>query len=152
MLRYLKSSLGHGLFFPSTCDFQLSAYSDSNWASCPTTRSSTTGFFITLGTNPFSWQTKKQTLFRRGRILCYGHRYMWTCFAQDCYLISWYYISSASSFIMIIKLHSTLHAIQSSMSVQKSRDWLSLFMWKIPLRPSYADPYLHIAPDHWHLH
>ncbi|RVW13589.1 Retrovirus-related Pol polyprotein from transposon RE1 [Vitis vinifera] len=34
-------------------------------ASCPTTRRSTTGFFITLGTNPLSWRTKKQTVVFR---------------------------------------------------------------------------------------
>ncbi|KAL6344279.1 hypothetical protein AAG906_037847 [Vitis piasezkii] len=34
-------------------------------ASCPTTRRSTTGFFITLGTNPLSWRTKKQTVVSR---------------------------------------------------------------------------------------
>ncbi|XP_022875819.1 uncharacterized protein LOC111394302 [Olea europaea var. sylvestris] len=62
VLRYLKSSPGHGLFFSSTCNFQISAYSDSDWASYPTTRRSTTSFFITLGTSPISWRTKKQTV------------------------------------------------------------------------------------------
>ena len=44
---------------------QFSAYSDSNWASCLTTYPFTTGFCITLRTNPFSWWTKKQTIVSR---------------------------------------------------------------------------------------
>ncbi|KAK6120357.1 hypothetical protein DH2020_045895 [Rehmannia glutinosa] len=65
VLRYLKSSPGNGLLFSSTCDFQISAYSDSDWASCPTTRRSTTGFIVKLGTSPISWRTKKQPVVSR---------------------------------------------------------------------------------------
>lgn len=65
VLRYLKSSPGHGLFFPSTCDLRVSAYCDSDWASCPITRRSTTGFIVMLGTSPISWRTKKQPVVSR---------------------------------------------------------------------------------------
>lgn len=48
VLRYIKYTTGHGLFFSFDCDLQLIAYSDSDWASCPTTRRSVIDFFITL--------------------------------------------------------------------------------------------------------
>ncbi|KAL6342462.1 hypothetical protein AAG906_011152 [Vitis piasezkii] len=44
----------------SDCDLKLYAYYDSNWASCPLTRQSLTGYFILLGNSPISWKSKKQ--------------------------------------------------------------------------------------------
>ncbi|KAF5477194.1 hypothetical protein F2P56_003861 [Juglans regia] len=46
VLRYLKGSPGQGIFFSSSSNLHVTAYTDSNWANCPTTRRSTTGFFI----------------------------------------------------------------------------------------------------------
>jgi transposase InsO family protein len=65
LLRYLKGSLSHGLLFSSHSDLTVTAYTDSDWASCPMTRRSTTGYFITLGGSPVSWRTKKQSVVSR---------------------------------------------------------------------------------------
>lgn len=60
VVRYLKERPGQGLFLPSNCDLQLYGYCDSDWASCPLTRRSLTGYFVLLGNSPISWKTKKQ--------------------------------------------------------------------------------------------
>ncbi|PKI73561.1 hypothetical protein CRG98_006142 [Punica granatum] len=60
VLRYLKQSPGQGIFLRPT-SLSLTAYCDADWASCPMTRRSLTGYFITLGGSPISWKTKKQT-------------------------------------------------------------------------------------------
>ena len=60
VVRYLKGNHGQGILLRANCDLQLYAWCDSDWASCPLTRRSLTGWFILLGNSPISWKTKKQ--------------------------------------------------------------------------------------------
>lgn len=59
IVRYIKASPTQGLFFPSTSDLQLKAFSDSDWATCPETNKSITGFCVFLGPSLISWRSKK---------------------------------------------------------------------------------------------
>ncbi|XP_050110120.1 uncharacterized mitochondrial protein AtMg00810-like [Malus sylvestris] len=66
ILRYLKDALGHGLLLQRSTDSSLLvAYSDANWAGCPNTRRSTTGYYVFLGPNLISWSAKKQHTISR---------------------------------------------------------------------------------------
>ncbi|KAF2320905.1 hypothetical protein GH714_031751 [Hevea brasiliensis] len=60
ILRYLKGTIHFGLFFKKDTSLVLSAFSDADWAGCPTTRRSTTGYCTFLGCNIISWCAKKQ--------------------------------------------------------------------------------------------
>ncbi|GJW01531.1 ribonuclease H-like domain-containing protein [Tanacetum coccineum] len=51
------------LFSSSTTD--LVAYSDADWAGCPTTRRSTFGYCVFLGNNLLSWSSKRQPTLSR---------------------------------------------------------------------------------------
>ncbi|KAL0440782.1 UNVERIFIED_CONTAM: Retrovirus-related Pol polyprotein from transposon RE1 [Sesamum radiatum] len=68
LVRYLKASPSTGLFFPSNNDFKLKAYCDVDWAACPPSRRSLTGYCIFLGMSLVSWKTKKQTTVVRSSI------------------------------------------------------------------------------------
>ena len=59
VMRYLKTAPGQGLFFSSNSDFRLRAYYDSDWAGCPITRRSTTGYRVFLGPSLVSWRSKR---------------------------------------------------------------------------------------------
>jgi len=64
ILRYLKRT-------PDTCILhnqsliQIKAYSDSEWATCPETHNSITGFSVYLGESIISWKSKKQQTISR---------------------------------------------------------------------------------------
>ncbi|XP_026381076.1 uncharacterized protein LOC113275735 [Papaver somniferum] len=65
VLRYLKGTIGHGIFLASSTPLILKGYTDSDWAGCPMTRRSTTGYLVTIGNSPVSWKSKKQPTVAR---------------------------------------------------------------------------------------
>ena len=60
VLHYLKGSGGKGLFPFAFSSLTLIGCADFDWADCPTTRRSTTGYFTMLESSLISWKTKKQ--------------------------------------------------------------------------------------------
>lgn len=65
LLRYLLGTYSQGILFASTSAAYLTAYCDSDWASCPISRRSTSGYCIFLGQSTVSWKAKKQTVVAR---------------------------------------------------------------------------------------
>ena len=65
VLRYLKVAPGSGIFFHSSNSIQLKCFSDSDWATCPTTRKPITGFSVFLGNSLIAWKSKKQQTISR---------------------------------------------------------------------------------------
>ncbi|XP_062188960.1 uncharacterized mitochondrial protein AtMg00810-like [Phragmites australis] len=61
ILRHVKGTLSIGLHIGTAPVCSLTAYSDANWAGCPYSRRSTSGYCIFLGDNMVSWSSKRQT-------------------------------------------------------------------------------------------
>uniref|UniRef100_A0A3Q7GKB4 Reverse transcriptase Ty1/copia-type domain-containing protein n=1 Tax=Solanum lycopersicum TaxID=4081 RepID=A0A3Q7GKB4_SOLLC len=60
VLRYLQHDPTLGVFINNKSDVTISAYCDSDWASCPDSRKSMSGYFVLMGDSPISWKFKKQ--------------------------------------------------------------------------------------------
>ena len=93
-LRYLRRTQQHGLIYGGF-DRGLIGYCDSDWASNPDTRRSTTGYVFILAGAAISWKSRQQPIVARLSteaecVLCYGHlccvmgTFMSTPIAQGC--------------------------------------------------------------------
>ncbi|XP_019086485.1 PREDICTED: uncharacterized protein LOC109126947 [Camelina sativa] len=65
IIRYIKGTIDYGITYSIDTDSTLRAYSDSDYAGCPTTSHSTGGFCTFLGKNLISWSAKRQTSVSR---------------------------------------------------------------------------------------
>jgi len=65
ILRYVKGTVSLGVQLRAISSPTISAYSDADWARCPDTRRSTSGFCVFLGSSLISWSSKRQTTVSR---------------------------------------------------------------------------------------
>lgn len=66
ILCYIEGTLDFGLTLcPQSTPTRLTVYSDADWAGCPYSRRSTTGYLIDLGSNLISWCSKKHPTISR---------------------------------------------------------------------------------------
>jgi hypothetical protein len=60
ILRYLQGTSTLGLTLRRSLPTELVVYTDADWAGCPDTRRSTSGYAVFLGDNLVSWSSKRQ--------------------------------------------------------------------------------------------
>ena len=65
IIRYVKGTLHLGLVLRPSLQSELTVYSDVDWAGCPDTRKSTSGYAVFLGDNLVSWSSKRQNTVSR---------------------------------------------------------------------------------------
>nr|GEW68835.1 ribonuclease H-like domain-containing protein [Tanacetum cinerariifolium] len=85
ILRYVCGTLDYGLQLFSSSTTDLVAYSDADWAGCPTTRRSTSGYCVFLGNNLLSWSVKRQPTLSRSSAKA-EYRGVATVVAETCWL------------------------------------------------------------------
>jgi hypothetical protein len=65
ILRYVRGTLHMGLLVRPSAALEMVVYSDADWAGCPDTRKSTSGYAVFLGDNLVSWSSKRQNTVSR---------------------------------------------------------------------------------------
>jgi hypothetical protein len=65
ILQYVRGTTGHGVLLRASASTALTAYTDADWAGCPDTRRSTSGFCVFLGDALVSWSSKRQAVVSR---------------------------------------------------------------------------------------
>ena len=60
IIKCLRGTPSHELFFPTSSPLHIFAYSDANWVGCPDTRLFVSGWCMFLGDSLISWKSKKQ--------------------------------------------------------------------------------------------
>jgi hypothetical protein len=65
ILRYVKGTLSYGLRIGTSPIDSLTAYSDADWAGCPDSHCSTSGYCAFLDDTLVSWSSKRQTTVSR---------------------------------------------------------------------------------------
>jgi len=65
ILRYVRGTLDLGLLLRPSSSTDLVVYTDADWAGCPDTRKSTSGYAVFLGDNLISWSSKRQNTVSR---------------------------------------------------------------------------------------
>ncbi|XP_015072475.1 uncharacterized protein LOC107016555 [Solanum pennellii] len=65
VVRYLKNAPGLGIILSSEISHALTVYCDADWATCPMTKKSLSGFVVKLGDSLISWKSKKKSTISR---------------------------------------------------------------------------------------
>jgi hypothetical protein len=68
ILRYLQGTLSFGFTLHHSPPADLVVYTDADWAGCPETHRSTSGFAVFLGNNLVSWSSKRQHTVSRSSV------------------------------------------------------------------------------------
>nr|XP_020193427.1 uncharacterized mitochondrial protein AtMg00810-like [Aegilops tauschii subsp. strangulata] len=65
ILHYIRGTMSLGLTLTASASTDLVAYSDADWAGCPDTRRSTSGYCVYLGPSLISWSSKRHPTVSR---------------------------------------------------------------------------------------
>jgi hypothetical protein len=68
LLCYLRGTVDYELLLHRSTSSELVVYTDADWAGCPDTRRSTSGYAVFLGGNLVSWSSKRQLVVSRSSV------------------------------------------------------------------------------------
>jgi hypothetical protein len=84
ILRYLQGTPDYGLLLCYLSSSDLIVYTDADWAGCPDTRRSMSGYAVFLGDNLVSWSAKRQSV-----VSCSSAEAEYRAIANDVAEVTW---------------------------------------------------------------
>jgi hypothetical protein len=143
ILRYLQGSHDLGLHLSRSAPLDLTVYSDADWAGCPDTRCSTSGYAVFLGDNLISWSSKRQAKVSRSSAEA-EYRAVANGVAEACWLCQLLGelrcpLREPPSFIVTTSVQFTSPPTQFSISALNIwRSTYTLFVSVLPLEKSVS--------------
>ncbi|XP_044463317.1 aspartyl protease family protein At5g10770-like [Mangifera indica] len=117
VLRYVKGTTDHGLWFKSAKNGCLLGFSDSDWVGCVDDYKSTSGYMFTLGNGVFSWSSKKQEVVAQSS-------------AEVKYIVA---ANAANHAVWLRKLLTDLSMLPSNATVIKVDNKSAIYMAQNPV-------------------
>ncbi|GJY22792.1 reverse transcriptase domain-containing protein, partial [Tanacetum coccineum] len=111
VLRYLKGALAPRVQFYRSNSLTLKDFSYADWAKCPVTRKSVSGFVVVIGNCPVSWKSKMQPTISRSLT-----EVEYRCLAASTCEVIW--ICNILSNLKIIRLFPVEFFYDSSPAIQ----------------------------------
>lgn len=68
VLRYIRGTLNHGIYFEGGVGSDLLGYSDSDWVGSVDNMKSTFGYLFSLGSSALCWNSKKQDVVAQSHL------------------------------------------------------------------------------------
>lgn len=105
MLRYLKKDPTLGIFLSNKFDYNFRTYCDSDWAACPDSRWSVSGYIVLLGDSLINWKSQKyETIFLSSAEVEYkalgkvaGEL---TCIVEQAFYWVWHFLSNSHFYLL----------------------------------------------------
>nr|GFB78715.1 ribonuclease H-like domain-containing protein [Tanacetum cinerariifolium] len=133
ILWYVHGTLDYGLQLFSSTTNSLIAYSDADWAGCPTMRQSTSGYCVFLGNNLLSWSPKRQPMLSHSSAEAEYHGVA-NAVAETCWIRNLHRELHTPLFSATIEYCDNVRVVYfSSNPVQHQRTKHIHFVWNVAL-------------------
>jgi hypothetical protein len=123
IIHYMKNDPGQGLLYRNNSKLCIKAYSDADWATCPITRHSVTGYCVFLGDSLISWKCKKQSTVSRSSFEAEYRALSSTVCEIQCltYLLKDFRVPFTSHALLFCDNESARHIVQNSVFHERTK-------------------------------